>query len=307
MPFSSLPTLPGARLLRPALRHRSPSRIRLIGSFTGACLLGSMVTAAAQTDAPPAETRAAPPGWSGTVFLGAIVAPRFQGSQDLRGLPGVGMEFSYRDADLGTVSIGNRGLLWSPQLPPEFRVQLGLEIDPGRVDSDKKKLGLLGYRPGSATLKGMGEVRAAGVFVGTVGYALPGMGGLELNGSVRQALTAHRGNQLNLGLSYPLFRSTDLQLTLAPSLTWADRRYQQAYFGVTEAQSQASGRPHFRPRAGLKSAQLALELDMPLAQQWRLAASLELAQLRADAARSPVTQKTRQVSGMVGLVRPFQF
>lgn len=306
MPFSSLPTLLRARLLRPALRCGKPSRVHLIRTVAGACLLGPMVTAMAQGETPPAEARTAPPGWSGTTFLGAVIAPRFQGSKDSRVLPGVGLEFNYRDADLGTVSIGSRGLLWSPQLPPEFRVQLGLEIDPGRVDTDKKKLGLLGYRPGSAVLKGMGEVRATGVFAGTFGYALPGMGGLELNASVRQALSAHRGNQLNLGLSYPLFRSSDLQLTVAPSLTWADRRYQQAYFGVTETQSMASGRPEFRPRAGLKSAQLALELDMPLAQQWRLAASLELAQLRADAALSPVTQKTRQVSGMVGLVYPFQ-
>ncbi len=304
MPHSSLPILLQTLRDRSVIRRPKCSLARPLRSLAGSCLLGSML--AAQAEAPPAETRAAPPGWSGTVFLGAVVAPRFQGSQDSRSLPGVGMEFSYRDAALGTVSIGNRGLLWSPELPPAIRVQLGLEIDPGRVDSDDKKLGLLGYRPGSAALKGMGEVRATGVFAGTVGYTLPGMGGLALNGSVRQALSAHRGSQLNLGLSFPLFRSSDLQLTLAPSLTWADRRYQQAYFGVTEAQALASGRQAFRPRAGHKSAQLTLEMDMALTQQWRLAASLELAQLRADASRSPLTQKTRQVSGMVGVVYPFQ-
>ena len=261
----------------------------------------------AQAQPTPSEAPPAHPGWSGNVFLGAVVAPRYQGSQERRVLPGVGMEFSYHDADMGTVSIGNRGLLWAPVLPPSFRVQLGLEIDPGRVDSDKRKLGLLGYRPGSATLKGMGEVRATGVAVGTVHYALPGMGGLELSGSARQALTAHKGHQLSLGLSYPLYRTEDMQLTLAPSLTWADRRYQQAYFGVSEGQAAASGRPQFAPRAGVKSLQLGVEFGMALSQQWRLAASLELAQLRGDAAQSPVTQKARQISAVVGVVRPIQF
>ncbi len=261
----------------------------------------------AEAQSTASETAPAHPGWSGSAFLGAVVAPRYQGSQDSRVLPGVGLEFSYHDAGMGTVSIGNRGLLWAPVLAPSIRVHLGLEVDPGRVDSGKRKLGLLGYRPGSDTLKGMGEVRATGVAVGMVSYVLPEMGGLALSGSARQALTSHKGRQLNLGLSYPLYRADDMQLTLAPSLTWADRRYQQAYFGVTEGQAAASGRPQFTPRAGIKSVQLGIEFDMALSQQWRLAASLELAQLRGDAAQSPVTQKARQVSAMVGVVRPFQF
>lgn len=285
-------------------RQRPPGgigrAIAAIGIAIGALPLLAQAQSA-PSEAPPTHT-----GWSGIVFLGAVVAPRYQGSQERRALPGVGMEFSYHDADIGTVSLGHRGLLWAPVLPSSIRVQLGLEVDPGRVDSDKRKLGLLGYRPGSGTLKGMGEVRATGVAVGTVNYVLPGMGGLELNGSARQALAAHKGRQLSLGLSYPLYRTEDMQLTLAPSLTWADRRYQQAYFGVTEGQA-ASGRPQFTPRAGVKSLQLGLEFDMALSQQWRLAASLELAQLRGDAAQSPVTQKTRQISAMVGVVRPFQF
>ncbi|MGM9513116.1 MipA/OmpV family protein [Roseateles sp. DB2] len=286
-------------------RQRPPSAIGRAIAAIGIAL--GALPLLAQAESTPVEVAPAHPGWSGTVFLGAVVAPRYQGSQDRRVLPGVGMEFSYHDADMGTVSLGNRGLLWAPVLPPSIRVQLGLEIDPGRVDSDKRKLGLLGYRPGSATLKGMGEVRATGVAVATANYALPGMGGLELSVSARQALAAHKGRQLSLGLSYPLYRTADMQLTLAPSLTWADRRYQRAYFGVTEGQAAASGRPQFAPRAGIKSVQLGMEFDMALSQQWRLAASLELAQLRGDAAQSPVTQKTRQLSGMVGVVRPFQF
>lgn len=276
----------------------APSRAQLLAF----ALLALSSTLAHAQDGPPPGWVGPPPGWSGGVLLGAARAPLFEGSRDSRSQPVLGAEVTYRSATLGSVAMGSRGLQWTVVQRPEFSAGVGLAVDPGRIDNGERKLTPLGYRPGSDSLRGLGEIRATPVLQAFGSYTL---GGLSLTSTARRATGSHEGAQIDLGLSLPWKIDAHTTLSIAPSATWADRRFMQAFFGVTPAQSAASGYTVFEGGAGLKSSQLALDFDMALSRYWYINAVLQAKRLQGDAADSPIVQKTRQTSGM--LVARYQF
>jgi outer membrane scaffolding protein for murein synthesis (MipA/OmpV family) len=254
-------------------------------------------------DGPPAGWVGPPPGWSGGLLLGIASAPEFEGSRVARRSPVIGGEISYRAEPLGTIAMGSRGLAWTFVQRPEATAGLGLNVDPGRVDNGDRKLSAMGYRPGSAALRGLGEIDATPVL--SAQGSVSGFG-LSLTGAVRHATGSHEGTQVDLGLALPIRLGAHAKLSIAPSLTWADRRYMQAFFGVTPAQSAASGYAAFDTDAGLKSQQLTLDLDMAFSRHWHVVATLQGKRLVRDAADSPITQKAMQASGMVAAMYQFQ-
>ncbi len=265
-------------------------------------LLSLSSTPAFAQDGPPPGWVGPPPGWSGGVLLGAARAPLFEGSRDSRSQPVLGAEITYRSASLGSVAMGSRGLQWTVVQRPELSAGVGLAIDPGRVDHGERKLTPLGYRPGSESLHGLGEIRATPVLQAFGSYTL---GGVSLTSTARRATGSHEGSQIDLGLNLPWKIGPHATLSIAPSVTWADRRFMQAYFGVTAAQSAASGYAPFDAGAGLKSSQLVLDFDMALSRYWYVNAMVQAKRLQRDAAVSPIVQKARQTSGM--LVVRYQF
>jgi len=253
-------------------------------------------------DGPPPGWVGPPPGWSGGVLMGAAHAPEFEGSRDARTQPVLGGEITHRSAHLGSVAMGSRGVQWTVVQNPVFSAGVGLATDPGRVDNGDRKLSAMGYRPGNETLRGMGEISATPVLSAFGSYTLAGV---SLTSAVRRATESHEGSQLDLGLRLPWKIDPHTTLSIVPSVTWADQRYAQAFFGVTPAQSAASGYSAFDAGAGLKSSQLVLDFDMALSRYWYLNAVLQAKRLQGDAADSPIVQKTRQMSGM--LVVRYQF
>ena len=83
-------------------------------------------------------------------------------------------------------------------------------------------------------------------------------------------------------------------------------RHMEAYFGVSPAQSAASGYAAFDAGAGVKSQHLVLDFDMALSRWWYVNAMVRTARLAGDAADSPITQRTRQTSGMLAVRYQFQ-
>ena len=297
------------------MRHleRNPSKINRLASWAGRCLIpialwaGACAQAHAQdaaADGPPPGWVGPPPGWSGGVLGGAAGMPDFEGSRTDRGQPVLGFAMTYRSQTLGSVEMGSRGVAWTPVQRPEASLSVGLSLDPGRVDNGDKKLTMMGYRPGNERLRGLGEIDAAPVL--SVGGSAK-LVGLPLAATLRHAAGSHDGTQVDLGLKVPWKIGSHADLFIVPSVTWADRRYMQAFFGVTPTQASASRYAAYEARSGLKSAQLTLDLDMALSRWWHLNATVQAKRLLQDAANSPITEKTMQVSGMVGLLRQFQF
>ncbi|MBX3627141.1 MAG: MipA/OmpV family protein [Rhizobacter sp.] len=254
-------------------------------------------------DGPPPGWVGPAPGWSGGVLLGAAAVPEYEGSRHTRVQPVLGGEVYWRPGAGASVAMGSRGLVWTPWQTTAGSASLGLSVDPGRVDDDERKLTPAGLRPGSADLRGMGEVKMTALVSASGSLVL---GPVSLTGAVRQAVSSHRGTLVEAGLALPWQLHRHAKLTLTPGVTWADRRHMQAYFGVTPQQSAASGFAFFDAGAGLKSQQLVLDFDMAFSRHWHVNALLRVQRLAGDAADSPLTQRTRQASGMLALRYEFQ-
>ena len=276
----------------------------LVPIALGAAACGQARAQDASAGGPPLGWVGPPPGWSGGVLAGAAGMPDFEGSRTNRGQPVLGFVATYRSQHWGSVETGSRGLSWTPVQRPDASLSVGLSLDPGRLDNGDRKLTMMGYRPGSERLKGLGEIDAAPV-VSIGGSAT--LAGLPLAATLRRAAGSHNGTQLDLGLKVPWKIGAHADLSISPTVTWADRRYMQAFFGVTPAQAAASRYPAFEAGSGLKSAQLTMDLDMALSRWWHLNATLQARRLLRDAVDSPISEKSMQYSGMVGLLRQFQF
>lgn len=85
-----------------------------------------------------------------------------------------------------------------------------------------------------------------------------------------------------------------LVLFAGPGITWGDRSYTQTFFGVSAAQSAASGLPQFDAGAGISSARLSAGAVYRLAPRWRLLSSYSYARLTGDAGASPITENRNQ-------------
>ena len=277
--------------------RRIAAGVLLAGALHGAC------AADAPEDGPPPGWFGPPPGWSGGVLGGAVLHPDFQGSRTSRVEPVLGGIVTYRSDAVGVFEAGSRGAIWTFLLRRDAALAAGLGLDPGRVDSGERKLTPVGERPGSERLRGMGHVDVTPV-VSLAGSLT--VGDVPLTATLRQATASYAGATLELGASLPFAPVRHVKLSLAPTLTFADRRTMQAYFGVDDAQAVSAHRTAFDAHAGLQSAQLAVDLDMALDRHWHLDATCQARRLLGDAAESSVTERRWQAGGMLALVYQFQ-
>lgn len=85
-------------------------------------------------------------------------------------------------------------------------------------------------------------------------------------------------------------------LSVSAGLGFANRAYQQSYFGVTEAQALASGNPPYRPDGGLKDLRIGARWNWALSPSWMLTSSLQATRLAGDARHSPLVERPTNVT-----------
>lgn len=157
----------------------------------------------------------------------------------------------------------------------------------------------------SAQLRAWGDVAGSSSLAGFTTYTQP------LWAASGQVVTGLGGGSQPHGTRATLalesrYRPTDgVLLTAGPGLTWADTTHQQTFFGISGAQSAASGLPQFSARSGVQSVNLAFGAQMRLSPQLGLGARATFARLQGDAARSPVTVSATQRSLSVFAVYGF--
>jgi outer membrane protein len=113
------------------------------------------------------------------------------------------------------------------------------------------------------------------------------------------------GNQRNglrmiSDVMYNIKTSTPHQtLALSLGLTVVNQQYNQAYFGVTRADSIHGWNPVYTPSSGVKDIHAALNWNWVLSKEWLLISALHASSLQGSASNSPlVEQKTNlTVSG----------
>ena len=79
-----------------------------------------------------------------------------------------------------------------------------------------------------------------------------------------------------------------------PSITLATHRYLQSEFGVTEAQSLASGHSEFDPHAGTVAVGVGFSATKFITEHWLLNMDAALSKFKGSPAVSPITERVTQ-------------
>lgn len=95
--------------------------------------------------------------------------------------------------------------------------------------------------------------------------------------------------QAEAGLGLPI--ATALSASISGSTSWADKRYMNAYFGVTAPRALASGLPVFIADAGLKDATATVGLNYQLSRRWSVSVIGSYGRLLRDAKDNPLVMR----------------
>jgi outer membrane protein len=214
-----------------------------------------------------------------TLGVGAAVAPTYQGADDYRVLP------------IPAIDI-KKGWFFA-----NLRNGIGIApIDTETVTVGASAVFMQGYRrqdvpAGIDKLSdGVGarlfaNIRASG-FVATLGVVKGLSGGTE--GVIGDA-----------SLSYPIELSSRFKLTPTVGTTWANRKHNDGYFGVTPAESLASGLPQFTAGSGFKDVSAALTASYRLTDRITLSATASATSLLDSVKDSPIVIHKTQPAGIV--------
>lgn len=164
----------------------------------------------------------------------------------------------------------------------------------GRTDSNRTDL------PGSNHLKGMGKI--PGSVMSSFQFGMPVYGDAVASLTVDVPLThRERGLSGHLDLAMPVYQRGAHTVTLTPAVHFGSRKYTQTFFGVTEAQSAASGFRTHTAKAGVNSLSLTVGWDVALSKSWSVHSMVEYSRLVGDAGDSPIVQRKGAFSGFTSL------
>jgi outer membrane protein len=261
---------------------------------------GGPSTAAPAPTAEPEPEREKPTRFEGAVGLILAYKPAFSGSSDRQLKPelagflrwgritvsGAG-GFTTRSQD--DVERGLDALLLRR---PGLRVNLALRFDPGRRESE------------SEDLEGMGEIRATVRARLGLSWEPAPRWGVSLASSF-DVLDRVGGYTVSVGLSRRFDLGPHQRLVLAASLTGAGDRYLQTWYGVTPAQSAASGYAVYDAPEGLRDVSLLATWRNDFNERWAGFASVGASRLLGPAADSPLTRQRQSGTLSLGLARRF--
>jgi outer membrane scaffolding protein for murein synthesis (MipA/OmpV family) len=102
-----------------------------------------------------------------------------------------------------------------------------------------------------------------------------------------------RGSRVELGGGYDLTLSDADKVRAGLELDWADSKYMQSYFGVSAAQSLASGGvlTAYNATSGIKDAALKLHWTHSYSKSWFSNAGVSFKALNSSAKNSPLTMR----------------
>ena len=153
-------------------------------------------------------------------------------------------------------------------------------------------------------LRGLDKVDATVELGVKAGYRF---GPTDAYAAVRKGLGGHRGVTGEFGLRHSTPLSDRLTLNSGLEARYGNDRYMDAYFGVTPAESAASGFAIYEPSGGISSVGASLELRYQATDTIAVLGQVRMSRLVGDAADSPVVQDRDQLSAGVGVVRHFSF
>ena len=279
-------------------------------------LAGACSAAAAQT---PANNPMPDGSHDMYVGLGVVTAPVYEGSDQtrVRALPVLQAAFSNGVFISGT----SAGIHLSNQPSVEFgplvviqprRSESGLSGDVGMVVNGSD----LSLAPGDFTalkakegdlnrLRGMEEQRARLIGGGFFNYYLTPQ--VRLTNSVLIGSgNEGKGAQWRLGAQYATRHlAPNHFVSVGVGLTIANRKHNQAYFGVTGAESLRGVNPEYAASGGLKDVHLNARWNWSFSPSWLVTTGIQATRLRGSAADSPLTERPTNLTVSTALAYRF--
>jgi outer membrane protein len=254
---------------------------------TAAISFAALTVAALALTGPAAAQGAEDEGWSVRLGGGALYAPTYEGDDESRLSLLPSIEVAYGDDFFASVQNGAGYRFINT---PTLKVGPIGRIAFSRNENGEQNFAISGNDTGD--LKGLGDVDTSLEVGGFVKY---GLGGLTLSVEARQATSGHQGWVADLGASWSgrsLFSGRPLMWSAGPRARLVGDEYSEAYFGVTSAQSGASGLPVYASSGGLHSYGLGASLVAPLSRDGRSALVFVAGydRLTGDAGDSPLVQ-----------------
>ncbi len=261
----------------------SSVRVRLlVGGFCASALLVTLHAIPA-TAADPATfdqgrmepEPSMPSGWTFTVGAGVMVEPEYEGAESYSVIPVPFISIAYED----WFEFNPEGLSAKVVETGDLRLDALVGYDLGRDEDDGDKL------------RGLGDIDFGVTVGGRLSYEI---GGVELFTEVKKTIEGSEGLTAEFGAEITRPISEKLIVGLSASGTLADANYMQSYFGVTAAQSAASGLSEYEADAGLKSAEISASATYLVDENWFVRGEAELGVLLSDAADSPIVEREVQ-------------
>lgn len=234
----------------------------------------------AQRSAEGLQSATAPSKW--TLGIGAGYVPRYEGSNEhwVRALP----ILAYRN---GRFAAGVGGLTYN--LSSHSALEFGplLSYGRGRREDDANHLRGLGNIDGSVD---------AGIFVRWR------LSAWSVYANVKHGVgSGPEGIQAHLGVNHASRLGEADRLLIGASLDWADDKYTRAFFGVSAAQSAASGLPIYAAGAGLKNYGVNTTWVHSFTPAWFSTVGVYAKRLAGDAVDSPITQQRNLVGASAAI------
>lgn len=222
------------------------------------------------------------PEWRVILGTAAQVQPAYDGSRAYRVEGGPVINIRYRD--VAYISTGE-GLGFNFLHGDHYQVGVAVAYDLGRQEKEDY-----------ANLRGMGNISAAPVAKMYGTWVLSRKFPMILRVDARQFAGGAEGAVGDAGVYIPLPGSSKTLVMFAgPSITLADNHYLQTLYGVTPAQSAASGHRIYEiPHAGTSAAGVGFSATKFLTDHLLLNADAALNQIRGSPAHSPLVERRTQ-------------
>lgn len=238
-----------------------------------------------------------PRGTTLTLGGGVGVAPRYSGSDENRVSTALVLDYSMRN---GFFVSSTRGLGYGNSLG-NVDYSAALSYRTGRkdhnVDSDTMS-------DGSDHLRGMGNVKGSALGVVGLGYKLTNWLSAQLQAEVPFS-QRDNGAALHFGIVSPLYHSPKNSVTLGLTSSWGTNDYMQTYYGVSAAQSAASGFTQYHAGSGIYACSLNLDWTHNFTERWSVVADASYTQLAGDARNSPIVQRKASPTGSLTVTYRF--
>ncbi len=243
--------------------------------LAGLLLAAAASPSLAETTTPDGETK---PDWIFILGAGATYRPIVEGDSRYEARPFPAVDIRYRDWFFISTQRG---------------IGLDLIQDPYQV---WRAGPVVTYRPPrydgkTPMLYGMGDLSATVEAGAYVEYAPDPRGDwfpFHARLEARQGIGGHQGLLVEGGISYRDEITEDLILNIGPGTTWASHTYNQAYFGVTEAQSTGSGYAQYEADGGFKDASFGAALSWQVLPYLGVSTFAQYKRLLGPAADSPM-------------------